>query len=166
MIHPRNSFDLSTTLSYLRRFGTHHAWPSSPQLSMNPFYKYDTPITSKAFDARVRAAARAYLSWCIFWIHIMHSEVSGCQLPSLEKACIADTFDNSFGNGAIWIEDFEKNTKRNRITYLFCERQLLKIILLRTHVSFDNITFILYIIITEPRKGADVILKLQQLGIE
>ena len=34
-----------------------------PQLSMNPFYKYDTPITSKAFDSRVRAAARAYLSW-------------------------------------------------------------------------------------------------------
>jgi hypothetical protein len=33
-----------------------------PKLSMNPFYKYDTPITSKAFDARVRAAARAYLS--------------------------------------------------------------------------------------------------------
>lgn len=32
------------------------------KLSMNPFYKYDTPITSKAFDARVRAAARAYLS--------------------------------------------------------------------------------------------------------
>ncbi len=32
------------------------------QLSMNPFYKYDTPIMSKAFDARVRAAARAYLS--------------------------------------------------------------------------------------------------------
>ena len=32
------------------------------RLSMNPFYKYDTPITSKAFDARVRAAARAYLS--------------------------------------------------------------------------------------------------------
>ncbi|KAK1748639.1 trafficking protein particle complex subunit 2 [Skeletonema marinoi] len=32
------------------------------KLSMNPFYKYDTPIASKAFDARVRAAARAYLS--------------------------------------------------------------------------------------------------------
>mmetsp|Transcript_27878 Transcript_27878/g.47402 ORF Transcript_27878/g.47402 Transcript_27878/m.47402 type:complete len:142 (+) Transcript_27878:89-514(+) len=32
------------------------------KLSMNPFYKYDTPITSKAFEARVRAAARAYLS--------------------------------------------------------------------------------------------------------
>mmetsp|Transcript_18627 Transcript_18627/g.26513 ORF Transcript_18627/g.26513 Transcript_18627/m.26513 type:complete len:139 (+) Transcript_18627:198-614(+) len=32
------------------------------KLSMNPFYKYDTPISSKAFDARVRAAARAYLS--------------------------------------------------------------------------------------------------------
>ncbi|KAL7425710.1 hypothetical protein ACHAXH_000262 [Discostella pseudostelligera] len=32
------------------------------KLSMNPFYKYDTPIMSKAFDARVRAAARAYLS--------------------------------------------------------------------------------------------------------
>ncbi len=30
---------------------------------------------------------------------------------------------------------------------------------------FDNVTFILYII-TEPRKGADVILKLQKLGIE
>jgi hypothetical protein len=34
---------------------------TSFQLSMNPFYKYDTPIMSKAFDARVRAAARAYL---------------------------------------------------------------------------------------------------------
>lgn len=32
------------------------------KLSMNPFYKYDTAITSKAFDTRVRAAARAYLS--------------------------------------------------------------------------------------------------------
>mmetsp|Transcript_17168 Transcript_17168/g.37246 ORF Transcript_17168/g.37246 Transcript_17168/m.37246 type:complete len:141 (+) Transcript_17168:126-548(+) len=32
------------------------------KLSMNPFYKYDTPITSKAFDARVRASARTYLS--------------------------------------------------------------------------------------------------------
>lgn len=32
------------------------------KLSMNPFYKYDTAITSKAFDSRVRAAARAYLS--------------------------------------------------------------------------------------------------------
>ena len=32
------------------------------KLSMNPFYKFDTPISSKAFDARVRAAARAYLS--------------------------------------------------------------------------------------------------------
>jgi hypothetical protein len=32
------------------------------KLSMNPFYKNDTPISSKAFDARVRAAARAYLS--------------------------------------------------------------------------------------------------------
>ncbi|EED92260.1 hypothetical protein THAPSDRAFT_19622, partial [Thalassiosira pseudonana CCMP1335] len=31
------------------------------KLSMNPFYKYDTPITSKAFDARVRASARTYL---------------------------------------------------------------------------------------------------------
>ncbi|KAL3770260.1 hypothetical protein ACHAWO_009574 [Cyclotella atomus] len=32
------------------------------KLSMNPFYKYDTPITSKAFETRVRAAARSYLS--------------------------------------------------------------------------------------------------------
>lgn len=32
------------------------------KLSMNPFYKYDTPISSKSFDTRVRAAARAYLS--------------------------------------------------------------------------------------------------------
>ena len=32
------------------------------KLSMYPFYKFDTPISSKAFDARVRAAARAYLS--------------------------------------------------------------------------------------------------------
>jgi len=31
---------------------------------MNPFYKFDTPITSKQFDARVKAAARRYLSWC------------------------------------------------------------------------------------------------------
>ncbi|KAL7461464.1 hypothetical protein ACHAXS_001881 [Conticribra weissflogii] len=31
------------------------------KLSMNPFYKYDTPITSLAFENRVRAAARAYL---------------------------------------------------------------------------------------------------------
>ena len=32
------------------------------KLSMNPFYSYDTPITSKAFDTRVRAVARRYLS--------------------------------------------------------------------------------------------------------
>jgi len=32
------------------------------KLSMNPFYKYDTPITSKFFDTRVRAVARRYLS--------------------------------------------------------------------------------------------------------
>mmetsp|Transcript_11088 Transcript_11088/g.23412 ORF Transcript_11088/g.23412 Transcript_11088/m.23412 type:complete len:140 (+) Transcript_11088:306-725(+) len=32
------------------------------KLSMNPFYKYDTPITSLAFENRVRAAARSYLS--------------------------------------------------------------------------------------------------------
>eukprot|EP00804_Cyclotella_cryptica_P023627 CCRYP_011959-RA/>CCRYP_011959-RA protein AED:0.26 eAED:0.26 QI:255/1/1/1/1/1/3/1693/138 len=32
------------------------------KLSMNPFYKYDTPIRSKAFEARVKASARAYLS--------------------------------------------------------------------------------------------------------
>ena len=31
------------------------------QLLMNPFYAYDTPITSKAFDTRVRALARRYL---------------------------------------------------------------------------------------------------------
>ena len=28
------------------------------QLSMNPFYRYDTPITSKEFDKRVRNVAR------------------------------------------------------------------------------------------------------------
>uniref|UniRef100_A0A7S2N4C3 Trafficking protein particle complex subunit n=1 Tax=Helicotheca tamesis TaxID=374047 RepID=A0A7S2N4C3_9STRA len=32
------------------------------KLSMNPFYKYDTPISSKNFDTRVRAIARRYLS--------------------------------------------------------------------------------------------------------
>ena len=32
------------------------------KLLMNPFYAYDTPITSKAFDTRVRAIARRYLS--------------------------------------------------------------------------------------------------------
>ena len=32
------------------------------KLSMNPFYKYDTPINSKNFDKRVRGAARRYLS--------------------------------------------------------------------------------------------------------
>lgn len=31
------------------------------KLLMNPFYAYDTPITSKAFDTRVRALARRYL---------------------------------------------------------------------------------------------------------
>jgi len=31
------------------------------KLSMNPFYKYDTAITSKAFDAKVHAAGRRYL---------------------------------------------------------------------------------------------------------
>ena len=32
------------------------------KLTMNPFYHYDTPITSKEFDRRVRAVARRYLS--------------------------------------------------------------------------------------------------------
>mmetsp|Transcript_38184 Transcript_38184/g.44476 ORF Transcript_38184/g.44476 Transcript_38184/m.44476 type:complete len:140 (-) Transcript_38184:524-943(-) len=32
------------------------------KLSMNPFYKYDTLITSKSFDTRVRSIARRYLS--------------------------------------------------------------------------------------------------------
>mmetsp|Transcript_18838 Transcript_18838/g.41047 ORF Transcript_18838/g.41047 Transcript_18838/m.41047 type:complete len:135 (+) Transcript_18838:370-774(+) len=32
------------------------------KLLMNPFYAYDTPISSKAFDTRVRAIARRYLS--------------------------------------------------------------------------------------------------------
>lgn len=31
------------------------------QLSMNPFYRYDTPIKSESFDTRVRAIARRYL---------------------------------------------------------------------------------------------------------
>jgi hypothetical protein len=31
------------------------------KLSMNPFYRYDTPIKSEAFDTRVRAIARRYL---------------------------------------------------------------------------------------------------------
>lgn len=31
------------------------------KVSMNPFYRYDTPITSSSFDARVRAVARRYL---------------------------------------------------------------------------------------------------------
>jgi len=32
------------------------------KLSMNPFYKFDTAITSKLFDTRVRAIGRRYLS--------------------------------------------------------------------------------------------------------
>mmetsp|Transcript_50726 Transcript_50726/g.51600 ORF Transcript_50726/g.51600 Transcript_50726/m.51600 type:complete len:82 (-) Transcript_50726:483-728(-) len=32
------------------------------RLFMNPFYRYDTPITSKEFDKRVRTVARRYLS--------------------------------------------------------------------------------------------------------
>lgn len=31
------------------------------KLSMNPFYRYDTPIKSADFDTRVRAVARRYL---------------------------------------------------------------------------------------------------------
>lgn len=31
------------------------------QLLMNPFYEYDTPITSEVFDARVKTLARRYL---------------------------------------------------------------------------------------------------------
>jgi hypothetical protein len=31
------------------------------QLSMNPFYRHDTPIKSESFDTRVRAIARRYL---------------------------------------------------------------------------------------------------------
>lgn len=31
------------------------------KFSMNPFYQYDTPISSAAFDTRVRAIARRYL---------------------------------------------------------------------------------------------------------
>jgi len=40
------------------------------KLSMNPFYKYDTPITSLAFENRVRAAARSYLSWELGMIQV------------------------------------------------------------------------------------------------
>lgn len=32
------------------------------KLSMNPFYRYDTPITSEYFDAKVMSVARRYLS--------------------------------------------------------------------------------------------------------
>ena len=32
------------------------------KLSMNPFYHYDTPITSKEFDRRIKNLARRYLS--------------------------------------------------------------------------------------------------------
>mmetsp|Transcript_29106 Transcript_29106/g.53260 ORF Transcript_29106/g.53260 Transcript_29106/m.53260 type:complete len:142 (-) Transcript_29106:327-752(-) len=32
------------------------------KLSMNPFYKFDSPITSESFDTRVRALARRYVS--------------------------------------------------------------------------------------------------------
>lgn len=32
------------------------------KLSMNTFYKFDTPITSKQFDSRVKAAGRRYLT--------------------------------------------------------------------------------------------------------
>jgi hypothetical protein len=39
--------------------GTH---PIYSQFSMNPFYAYDTPIISEAFDTRVRALGRKYLS--------------------------------------------------------------------------------------------------------
>jgi hypothetical protein len=31
------------------------------KFSMNPFYQYDTPIISAAFDTRVKAVARRYL---------------------------------------------------------------------------------------------------------
>mmetsp|Transcript_3469 Transcript_3469/g.6621 ORF Transcript_3469/g.6621 Transcript_3469/m.6621 type:complete len:141 (+) Transcript_3469:111-533(+) len=31
------------------------------KLSLNPFYRYDTPIKSSAFDTRVKALARKYL---------------------------------------------------------------------------------------------------------
>jgi trafficking protein particle complex subunit 2 len=31
------------------------------KLSMNPFYQYDTPIISAAFDTRVKVIARRYL---------------------------------------------------------------------------------------------------------
>jgi trafficking protein particle complex subunit 2 len=33
----------------------------SSQLLMNPFYEYDTPITSEVFDARIKTLARRYL---------------------------------------------------------------------------------------------------------
>ena len=35
---------------------------SHVKLSMNPFYSYDTPIASKAFDVRVRNVSRRHLS--------------------------------------------------------------------------------------------------------
>mmetsp|Transcript_71572 Transcript_71572/g.207244 ORF Transcript_71572/g.207244 Transcript_71572/m.207244 type:complete len:141 (+) Transcript_71572:51-473(+) len=39
----------------------HEVYELYVKLSMNPFYHYDTPIKSKEFDKRVRAAARRYL---------------------------------------------------------------------------------------------------------
>ncbi len=39
----------------------HEVYDFYVKLSMNPFYKYDTPITSKEFDKRVRAVARRNL---------------------------------------------------------------------------------------------------------
>ena len=35
--------------------------PTKPQLIMNPFFEFDKPVVSPAFDARIRALEKRYL---------------------------------------------------------------------------------------------------------
>jgi hypothetical protein len=60
----RNNNSTCFTMCAFTQTGGHGCFITSRfvlQLSMNPFYRYDTPIKSESFDTRVRAIARRYL---------------------------------------------------------------------------------------------------------
>ena len=59
--HSRNLFRALTGIPFAEKWCLIFAFRVLRQFSMNPFYRYDTPIRSADFDTRVRALARRYL---------------------------------------------------------------------------------------------------------